>query len=79
MIQNKLPELCTHVVVVVGLVCFDDLWGYAVEPLMRDRPKVRSQTKRDTGVYASRCGRLWFASGTSLLIRRACASDPETV
>ena len=51
----------------VGLQRFDDLWGYAVEPLMPDRPKVRFQTKRDTGVYAVP----WtsFAFGTRLLIR----------
>ena len=53
------------------------LSGYAVEPLMPDRSKVRFQTKRDTGVCAVR-GRSRFASGTCLLIRRACASEPET-
>ena len=42
-------RLCPHVAVVVGLVCFDDPWGYAVEPLMPDRSKVRFQFKRDTG------------------------------
>ena len=66
-----------HVVVVVGLVCFNDPWGYAVEPLMADRSKVRCQTKRDTGVYALH-ERLGFAFGTRLLIRRVCASEPET-
>ena len=44
---------------------------------MPDRPKVRFQTKRDTGVYAVR-GRSRFASGTRLLIRRDCASEPAT-
>ena len=34
-------RLCPHVVVVVGLLCFDDPWGYVVEPLMPDRPMVR--------------------------------------
>ena len=40
-----LPTVCSHLVVVVGLGCFDDHWGY---------------------------------SGTRLLIRRACASEPVT-
>ena len=66
-----------HVVFVVGRVCFDDPWGYAVEPLVPDRSKMRLQTKRDTGVYAV-CGRPSFASGTRLLISRACTSEPET-
>ena len=70
-------QVCTHVVVVVGLVCTSDPWVYAVEPLMSDRSNVRHQTKRDTGVYAAR-GRSRFASRTRLLIRRACASEPET-
>ena len=39
-------------VVVIGLERFS--WGYAVEPLMPDRSKVRRQTKRDTGAYAMR-------------------------
>ena len=38
-----------------------------VEPFMPDRPKVRFQTKRNTGVYAAR-GRLRFPSGTRLLL-----------
>ena len=42
-------RLCPHVVVVVGLEWFSDLWDTAVEPLMPDRPKVTLQTKRDTG------------------------------
>ena len=63
------------VVIVVGLMCFDDPWGYAVEPLMPDRFQVRFQTKRDTGVYTVR-GRSMFAFGTRLLIRYACASAP---
>ena len=29
--------------VVVGLVYFEDPWGYAVDPLMPDRPEVRFQ------------------------------------
>ena len=66
-----------RVVVVVGFMCFDDPWDYAVEPLMPDRSKVRFQTKRDTGVYAMR-RESWFASGTRLLTRRPCASEPET-
>ena len=41
-------RLCPHVVVVVGLVCVNDPWGYAVEPLMPDRAKV------NTGFYATR-------------------------
>ena len=48
-----------------------------VEPLMLDRPKVRDQTKRDTGVYAVR-GMLRFTSGTRLLIKLDCASELET-
>ena len=42
--------------------------GYAVEPLVADRSKVRFQTMRDTGVYDVR-GRAGFASG------RVCSSD----
>ena len=38
---------------------------------MSNRPKVRDQTKRDTGVCAAR--RRWrFTSGTRLLIRHDC-------
>ena len=55
---------------------FSNLGVYAVESLMPDRPKVRFQTKRDTGVYAV-CGRSRFTSGTRLFIRRDCASKPE--
>ena len=62
-----------HVVVVVGLECINDLWGYAVEPLMLDRSKVRFQTKRDTGFYDVRESR--FASGTRRLIRRVQANQ----
>ena len=47
-------RLCSHVVVVIGLVCVNDPWGYAVELLMSDRSKVRRQTKWDTGVYDAR-------------------------
>ena len=43
---GPLCQLCSHAVVVVGFVCFDDPWGYAVGPLMPDRSKVRFQTKR---------------------------------
>ena len=71
-------QLCPHVVVVVGLVCFDDPWGYAIELLMPDRYNVRFQTKRDTGAYTV-CGRSRFASGARLLTRLACASELETV
>ena len=39
-------RLCPHVVVAIGLERLNDLWGYAVEPLMPDRFKVRFQTKR---------------------------------
>ena len=38
----------------VGLERFNDLWDYAIKPLMPDRSKVRYQTKRDTGLYAVR-------------------------
>ena len=69
-------RLCPHVVV-VGPERFNDLWSYAVEPLMPDRPKVRFQTKNATGVYAVR-GRWKFTSGTRLLIRRDCASELVT-
>ena len=37
--------LCFHVVVVVELERFNDIWGYAVEPLMPDQSKVTFQTK----------------------------------
>ena len=67
-------RLCPHVVVVVGLVCFEDPWSYAVEPLIPDRPKVRFQNKRDTEVNAV-CGQMGFATGTCLLMS---ASDPGT-
>ena len=52
-------RLRTNVIVVVRLERFNDLLGYAVEPIMSDRSKVRFQTKRNTG--------------TRLLIRRDCA------
>ena len=57
-------RLCLHVVVVVGLVCFYDPWGYAVEPLMPDRSKLRRQTKRNTR-----------ADGGGSLSGRVCSSD----
>ena len=65
------------IAVMVGLECFNDLWGYAVDPLMPVRSKVRFQTKRDTGVYTVR---EWskFASRMRLLIRRDCASETQT-
>ena len=54
-LREKTPgRLCAHVVIVVGLVWVNDPLGYAVEPLMPDRSKVRFQIKRDTGVYAER-------------------------
>ena len=46
--RRGLCRLCPHVVVVAELEHFSDLWGYTVERLMLDRPKVRDQTKRDT-------------------------------
>ena len=70
-------RLCPHVVVVVGLECFDDIWCYAGNPLVPDGPKVRLPTKRDTGVYAVR-GWSRFAFETLLLIRRAFTSEPVT-
>ena len=75
--HNDCGRLFTHVVFVVGFVCFDAPWDYAVEPLMPDKSTVSIQTKRDTGVYAVR-GRPRFASGPRLLIRRACASKQAT-
>ena len=69
-------RLCPHVVGVAGLKRFNDVWGYAVKPLMPDRSKLRFQTKRDTGVYAVR-GRSRIASGC-LLIGRDCANKPVT-
>ena len=66
-------RLCPHVVVVVGLERVSDLWGYAG----RAMPKVRDQTKSDMRVYAMRGGSR-FTSGTRLLIKRDCASEPET-
>ena len=69
--------LILDVVVVVVLERFSDLWGYAVEPLMPTRSKVRFQTKRGMGVYPVH-GRSRFASGTRLLIRRDCTSEPVT-
>ena len=32
-------RLCPHVIIVVGLDRFDDVWGYAVVPLMPGRSK----------------------------------------
>ena len=31
---TQMSRPCPHVVVVVGLECFNDLWGYAVKPSM---------------------------------------------
>ena len=71
----KFPcRLCLHVFALVGLVCINDPWSYALEPLMPDRSKVRCQSKWDTEVYAAR-GEWRFASGTRQLIRRVCTSD----
>ena len=61
-------RLCPHVVIVVGFVFVNDLWGYAVEPLMVDRPKVRFQTKRDTGLTP-------YADGRVSLPGHVCSSD----
>ena len=36
--NTDIPADC---VAVVGLVCFDDPWGYAVEPLMPDSPRMK--------------------------------------
>ena len=72
-----LPTDCPHVVVMVGLVCINDPWGYMGEPLMPEWSMVRRQTKRDTRVYATRVRRR-FAFGTRLFIRRACASEPAS-
>ena len=74
-LTNAPYRLCPHVAVVLGLVCVNDPWGYAVETLMPDRSKMRRQTKRDTGVYAA-SGPWRFTSRTPLFIRRACASEP---
>ena len=57
----KVPCQLCPLVVVVGLECFSDLWGYTVKPLMPDRSKVTFQTNKDTGVYAV-CGYSRFAS-----------------
>ena len=54
-------RLCLHVVIVVGLVCFGDPWGYAVEALIPDRSKVRFHTK--------------CADGRGSLPGRVCSSD----
>ena len=59
-------QLCPHVVVVVGLVCFDDPWGYAVEPLMPDRSYVRFWTERETeGLHRARMIEVRFRDGAS--------------
>ena len=78
MLPYLLPcRLCPHVIVVEGLVCVSDPWGYSVEPLMPDRTKVRRQTKRDKEVYTAR--RLWrFASRTRLYVRHTGASELAT-
>ena len=62
--------LCPHVVV-AGLVCFDDPWGYAIEPLMPD--KVRLRTKRDTAVRFRNASALW----TCLCKRTSDSVTPE--
>ena len=60
--------------VAVELVCVNEPWGYAVEPML-GRSQVRFQTKQDTGDNAAR--RRWrFASRTRLFIRHACVSEP---
>ena len=66
----KRCRLYPVVVVVVGLVCVNDPWGNAVEPLMPDRSKMRSQTKRDTGVYAAR-GRRNSGRGPPTSLKKA--------
>ena len=50
----KLLSSPADFVVMVGLESFNDLWGYAVEPLMPIRSKVKFQTKRNTGICAVR-------------------------
>ena len=57
-----------HVVVVVGLVCINDPWSYAVEPLMPDRSKVRNQTSGTRGFTPC-------AGGRGSLLGRVCSSD----
>ena len=50
LIFKSFPADCvTMLCLVVGLERFNDLWDYAVEPLIPDRSKVRFQTKRDKG------------------------------
>ena len=50
--------VCPHVVVVVGLERFNDLCGYAAEPLMLDRSKVRFQNKEPVSFLGLRRARL---------------------
>ena len=72
-------RLSLQVVVMVGLERFNNPWVYAAEPLMPDRPKVRDQTKRDKGAYTYTVReRSRITSGTRLLIKCDCASEPET-
>ena len=73
--QGEFSSLLT--VFVVGLEYYSDLWGYAVEPLMPDRPKMRDQTKKHMGVYAVRAT-WYFSFGLRLLTTRDCASEPGT-
>ena len=82
--QIKSQPLCNlptvpHIVVVVGLECFSDLWGYAGRAIHAwlDRIKVRFQNKKDTWVHAVRGGSR-FTSGTRLVIRRDCACESAT-
>ena len=60
-------DVCPHIFVVVELKCLDDLWSYAVEPLMPDRPKVRFKTR------GARMVEIRFQD-----VRRASATEPET-
>ena len=44
-------RLCPHAVCVVELECFNDLWGYAVEPLTPDSYKVILKKKTSSFIF----------------------------
>ena len=70
-------RLCPHIVVVVGL---EHLWGYAVEPLIPNRTKVKFQAKRDMGftLWAMVEARFREASGHQTAKRLSWNQHNET-
>ena len=70
-------RLCPHVVVVVELDRFSDIWGYASRATHACQAQNDIPDQGDTEIYAvHRWSR--FISETCLLIRRDCASESRT-